>query len=102
MALSLGAVIQYVFIAGISYVLLGPPLLQMFAGDPRARRSVFDASAPEVPISPEKYETLVIPDPNLTCPEHPYTVHIFSREPLVVYIENFVTEEEAAHLIAIR
>jgi len=35
------------------------------------------------------------------CPDHPYTVHLFSKNPLVIYISNFITPEEAAHLEAI-
>ena len=31
--------------------------------------------------------------------EHPsYTIHLFSKAPLVIYISNFVTPEERAHL----
>lgn len=33
-----------------------------------------------------------------TCPEHHYNVHIFSKDPLVIYIPDFITEEEASHL----
>jgi prolyl 4-hydroxylase len=32
------------------------------------------------------------------CPHQPYKVHIFSRHPLVIYIENFVSAEEALQL----
>ncbi|KAJ9220105.1 hypothetical protein DTO027B5_7153 [Paecilomyces variotii] len=33
-----------------------------------------------------------------TCPEHRYSVHIFSKDPLVIYIPDFITEEETLHL----
>jgi hypothetical protein len=37
------------------------------------------------------------------CRQDPgYSVHIFSREPLVLYIENFLTAEEREHLLEIR
>lgn len=36
------------------------------------------------------------------CREHDYSVHIFSRNPLVIYIENFLTKTEAEHLLAVR
>jgi hypothetical protein len=36
------------------------------------------------------------------CPPDPYSVHIFSREPLVLYIEGFLSAEERAHLLDIR
>ncbi len=36
------------------------------------------------------------------CPSHEYSVHIFSREPLVLYIENFLAVDERSHLLEIR
>lgn len=39
---------------------------------------------------------------NYTCPADSYTVHIYSREPLVLYIENFLSPVERAHLLEIR
>lgn len=39
---------------------------------------------------------------NLTCPEDSYSVHLFSKEPLVIYIENFLAVEERSHLLEIR
>lgn len=39
---------------------------------------------------------------NLTCPGDAYSVHLFSKEPLVVYIENFLSAGERAHLLEIR
>ncbi|KAF2994261.1 hypothetical protein E8E13_002050 [Curvularia kusanoi] len=38
---------------------------------------------------------------NTTCPLHHYTTHIFSADPLVIYIPNFITPEESAHLQSI-
>ncbi|ROW14461.1 hypothetical protein VPNG_03889 [Cytospora leucostoma] len=37
----------------------------------------------------------------LNCPEDSYSVHIFSKEPLVVYIENFLSADERSHLLEI-
>lgn len=39
---------------------------------------------------------------NLTCPGDAYSVHLFSKEPLVVYLENFLSPGERAHLLEIR
>lgn len=39
---------------------------------------------------------------NLTCPGDAYAAHLFSKEPLVVYIENFLSPAERAHLLDIR
>jgi prolyl 4-hydroxylase len=33
-----------------------------------------------------------------TCKHPPYTIHIFSKTPLVIYISNFLTLEERTHL----
>lgn len=45
-------------------------------------------------------------DASITCGEHggagSYSVHLFSKEPLVMYIENFISHEERAHLLDIR
>jgi prolyl 4-hydroxylase len=48
---------------------------------------------------------LALPDESFDaseCPPHGYTVRIFSRDPLVLYIENFLSEEERHHLMEIR
>lgn len=39
---------------------------------------------------------------NLTCGEDQYSVHLFSKEPLIIYIESFLTKKERAHLLDIR
>lgn len=49
-------------------------------------------------ISPEDPDLLA----QLHCREDDYQVHIFSRTPLIIYIENFFTESEADHLVAVR
>lgn len=35
---------------------------------------------------------------NYTCPQHLYSVQVFSEDPLVIYIPGFLTESEAQHL----
>lgn len=37
---------------------------------------------------------------NYTCVHPPYNVHLLSQSPLIVYIENFITPDERAHLLA--
>ncbi|KAG9196280.1 prolyl 4-hydroxylase [Alternaria panax] len=50
-----------------------------------------------------KLENLVIPEKNLTCAAHAYKgVYVLSREPLVLYIEGFVSEEEGKEVVALR
>lgn len=36
------------------------------------------------------------------CPADAYTVHIFSKAPLVLYVENFLSLDERKHLVDIR
>lgn len=38
---------------------------------------------------------------NNTCPPHLYNTHIFSTNPLIIYIPNFITPLEVAHLRSI-
>ncbi|KAH8695702.1 hypothetical protein GQ44DRAFT_744549 [Phaeosphaeriaceae sp. PMI808] len=38
------------------------------------------------------------PHTNSTCPQHLYQVHMFSEDPLIIYIPNFITPAESAHL----
>lgn len=48
---------------------------------------------------------LAIDGPNATepdCPADSYTARILSREPLVIYLENFLSEDERAHLLEVR
>jgi prolyl 4-hydroxylase len=41
-------------------------------------------------------------DPSFICPEHRYTTQILSREPLVLYLEGWLGEEEIGELLDIR
>lgn len=38
-------------------------------------------------------------DKKTGCPKHKYQTHLLSEDPLVVYIDNFISKEEAAHLV---
>jgi prolyl 4-hydroxylase len=44
---------------------------------------------------------LTPPRNHTTCAPHLYTTHIFSIDPLVIYIPNFITPAESAHLQAV-
>lgn len=94
MAPSLSTILQYIIAAGIGYVLVGSPVLRSLTGE--------EAEEPLPEISAEKIDSLVIPDPDLQCPEHKYTTHIFSRDPLVLYIPDFLSDEEIDHIVEIR
>jgi prolyl 4-hydroxylase len=57
-----------------------------------------------LPISVLPFLTIAITPPSqniTTCPPHLYTTHILSTDPLVIYIPNFITSPESAHLQAI-
>ncbi len=100
---SLATLAQYAFLALLAYVFAGAPLYEMlFAGSGEASYSYSrDASASS--MSPQKLESLVIPDANLTCEAHAFRgVHILNREPLVVYIEGFLGAEEADEVVRLR
>jgi prolyl 4-hydroxylase len=93
------SLIQYSFFAVIVYFLAGAPLsnllVELNAG---GGTSVGSAS-----VGQEKLDSLVVPEKGLRCGEHDYKgVHILSREPLVVYIEGFLGEEEARHAVGVR
>lgn len=54
------------------------------------------------PLSREKMESLVSPDPHLECQHPPFDVHIFSSSPLIIYVPSFLSKEEQDHMIEIR
>lgn len=43
----------------------------------------------------------VLNDESQSCPDAPYTVHLVSQDPMVVYLENFLLPKEAQHLQAV-
>ncbi|KAK5663895.1 hypothetical protein OQA88_103 [Cercophora sp. LCS_1] len=79
----------------IFLVFLYSPLMRLLApGSPQVSRK----SRP-----PVNEELLASEDANQTthCSPDSYSVHVFSREPLVLYIENFLTLQERSHLLDI-
>lgn len=55
---------------------------------------------PDVASDPTDYISFVQPDQSLECPDQPLQVHIINpQEPLIAYISNFVSDEEADYLI---
>lgn len=49
----------------------------------------------------EKSDSLVFPDDDLVCEPHAYNIRVLSREPLVVYIDGFLSQKEADHTVNI-
>ena len=91
-------VVEIALIAIVIYILLGTPGLQLSSFTGIASRS----SHGEVPGAHTPLETLVYPSRDLQCPQHDYNVHVFSTSPLILYIDGFLHEREADHLIASR
>lgn len=88
-------VVEVAVIAVVIYVLVGAPgLSTSLQGD--------SSPAQKVPVAKAKVESLVYPDKDLKCPEHEFRIHIFSTSPLVVYVDDFVSEAEARHLVDTR
>lgn len=95
MALKLSSVIEYLLVSAALYIFVISPLLRTYfpslvVVDQQLQYHSF-----------EKTDALVIPDPNLACEPHAYNVRILSREPLVIYIEGFLSSEEAEHLVEV-
>ncbi|CAL3968600.1 unnamed protein product [Diplocarpon coronariae] len=45
--------------------------------------------------------SLIATNEPLACPAHRYNTHILSLEPLIIYIENFLSHDECRHLVKI-
>jgi prolyl 4-hydroxylase len=46
--------------------------------------------------------SFIASDEHVDCPIHTYNTFVLSNEPLIVYIENFLSVQESKHLIEIR
>ncbi len=103
MALTRRTLVEYLVFLVPLYLLVGAPIRRALFGDPtvpeEGRRAGFQNAA-EIPASLLK--SLALPDPDLRCPEHAYKARIYSRDPLVVYLEGFLSEEERRHIVDIR
>lgn len=93
MAPSLGTVFQYLLLSIPLYLFVGSPLLKITAPSYFAIDSITDYP------SFEKSDSLVFPEDDLVCAPHAYNVRVLSREPLVVYIDGFLSKKEAEHLV---
>jgi prolyl 4-hydroxylase len=98
---SVFTVIQYAFLSLAAYVLVGAPLLEMLGRGGSSLEASRGASVGS--MSPAKLESIAPVDANLTCAPHAFkNVHVLSREPLVVYIEGFLSPEETDEVVALR
>ena len=88
-------VLEVGVISIVIYIVVGAPgLLVSLRGDSSIEK--------DVPVSEPKVESLVYPDKNLECDKHAFDIHMFSSSPLVIYIDGFLGQQEADHLVHIR
>jgi prolyl 4-hydroxylase len=106
---SLGTILQYTFLAVLGYILAGAPLISLLTSDGAALPSSSTGrrqrgGLAQQPLSFEKAESLVIPDgqEDLECEEAGYRSFVLSREPLVVYLEGFLSEGEREEIVSVR
>ncbi|KAJ5648373.1 hypothetical protein N7490_004745 [Penicillium lividum] len=90
------------------YIFILSPLLQTFLGSSTTTSStenIFDWSADSTPPPDLRNDSFISPDDGIptTCPGEPagYKVHLLSRTPLILYLENFLSDDEADHLVNI-
>jgi len=94
--------IGYIFALLPFYVFIYLPLTQLLFP------SSSSTSSPSRPSSPSDHEHtfnasfIALEDPDLVCPDNTYSTHILSREPLVLYLENWLSNDEITHLLEIR
>lgn len=99
----LASILQCSVLAVLGYILTGAPLLPFLASptndDGRARAGI----GPSSPSSHDKAAGLTVPDMDLGCTEHMYKgLHVLSRDPLIVYAEGFLREDEVQHVVNVR
>ncbi|KUJ19286.1 putative prolyl 4-hydroxylase subunit alpha-3 [Mollisia scopiformis] len=77
------------------------PLLYMFVYLPISNSYFGTSPRPQAQHVAILNSSLIADDVPLSCPSHSYNTHILSQEPLVIYIENFLSPDESKHLIDI-
>lgn len=96
MAPKLSTIVGYLFALIPAYIFVLSPISRLLFGTNLhdSENGVLDTSK----LDPNLL-SLVDPDEVLNCSSHPYNVHIFSRAPLVIYIESFLSNDEASHMV---
>jgi len=89
-------ILELTVIGSVVYFFLGAPGL---SGLLASGQKDVAATAPKAQLKPN---SLVYPDLDLECAQHNYEVHLFSAKPLVIYIDGFLTGEEADALVELR
>lgn len=100
LSFSFSSLLQYALLGVVAYVLIGAPLLSLvnFSGSEYSH-----STNTAVGSVGDTLDSLVIPEANLSCEEHSYKgVYVMNREPLVVYIEGFLSEDESEGVVRVR
>lgn len=91
------------------YIFILDPLVRgYFPGllaPPRDSDDIFDESSAPGPGINLTDDSFISPEDDVpfSCPNaEGYRVHLLSHEPLIIYIENFVSETEANHILDMR
>lgn len=90
MAIKLSTLFEYALLAIPLYLFGISPLLRILFPE-NASRPLYQSF--------EKTDSLVMPNDAIVCPPHAYNVRVMNREPLVVYIGGFLSDQEADHLV---
>ncbi|KAH8801506.1 hypothetical protein F5884DRAFT_684711 [Xylogone sp. PMI_703] len=83
----------------IGYVFALIPLLFLFSGP--ISQVLYGTDRKPSNANFNLNESFIATNEPLNCPSHSYNTHIFSYEPLVIYIEGFLSDDESAHLLEI-
>lgn len=95
MALKLSSIVEYLLLSAVLYIFVLSPLLRTYFP------SLILKSQESSYQSFEKTDSLTVPDLDLVCNQHNYNVHILSQDPLVMYIEGFLSDDETEHIVNI-
>lgn len=88
------------YLVPVYLFIVAPGLRTLFPGQPPAVFFDDDFYGPDelAPVITETEDS----GNELNCADDAYRVHLFSRSPLVIYIEDFLSRTETEHLLAIR
>jgi prolyl 4-hydroxylase len=90
MAIKTSTIVEYALLAIPLYLFGLSPLLNI----------LFPKDVSETSYqSFEKTDSLIIPNDALQCPSHSYQTYIAHHEPLVIYVDNFLSNTETEHLV---
>lgn len=78
------------------------PLLYVFVYLPISNSYFGTSQRPQGQHAATLNSSFIADDQPLSCPPHSYNTYVLSQEPLVIYIENFLSADESRHLIEIR